>query len=89
MAPKDAEMPDHKALNEDIQEITKQLNKLRANVESVASSAARAGGHQVERAQDKASEALASVEDAVRRDPVKSLGIAVGIGFLIGIVLRR
>jgi ElaB/YqjD/DUF883 family membrane-anchored ribosome-binding protein len=32
---------------------------------------------------------LASVEDAVRRDPVKSLGIAVGIGFLIGIVLRR
>jgi ElaB/YqjD/DUF883 family membrane-anchored ribosome-binding protein len=89
MAPNDAEMPDHKALKEDIQEITKQLNKLRGSVESVAGSVKRAGEHQADRAQDKANEALASVEEAVRRDPLKTLGIAAGIGFLIGIVLRR
>ena len=89
MAPNDAEMPDHKALKEDLQEITKQLNKLRQSVENVAGSVARAGGHQAERAQDKASETLASMEEAVRRDPLKSLGIAAGIGLLLGIVLTR
>jgi ElaB/YqjD/DUF883 family membrane-anchored ribosome-binding protein len=89
MAPNDAEMPDHKALKEDIQDITKELNKLRENVENVAGSVRRAGAHQVERAQDKASEALTAVEEAVRREPLKTLGIAAGVGFLIGIVLRR
>jgi ElaB/YqjD/DUF883 family membrane-anchored ribosome-binding protein len=32
---------------------------------------------------------LANFEDAVRREPLKSLAIAVGAGFVLGIVLRR
>jgi ElaB/YqjD/DUF883 family membrane-anchored ribosome-binding protein len=29
------------------------------------------------------------VVDAVRRDPVSALGIALGLGLLLGIVIRR
>lgn len=82
MAPQDAEMPSQQALNEDIQQI-------RRDVENLTSSLKRAGTHQAERVQDKANDALVSLEDAVRREPIKTLGLAVGVGFLLGILLRR
>lgn len=82
MAPQDAEMPSQQALNEDIQQI-------RRDVENLTNSLKRAGTHQAERVQDKANDALVSLEDAVRREPIKTLGLAVGVGFLLGILLRR
>jgi hypothetical protein len=47
------------------------------------------GEHQIERVQDKASDAVTAVETAVRRDPVTALGIALGLGLLLGIAIRR
>jgi ElaB/YqjD/DUF883 family membrane-anchored ribosome-binding protein len=89
MVAKDAEMPDHVALREEVQKIAKHLATLRRDVEALGGSIRSAGGHQLHRAQDKAGEALGSVENAVRRDPLTSLGIAAGIGFLLGIVIAR
>jgi ElaB/YqjD/DUF883 family membrane-anchored ribosome-binding protein len=89
MAAKDAEMPAHHALSEEIQEIAKHLGVLRKDIEGLTGSISRAGGHQAERMQDAASEALGAIEAAVRRNPAQSLGIALGIGFLVGVVLRR
>jgi ElaB/YqjD/DUF883 family membrane-anchored ribosome-binding protein len=89
MAAKDAEMPTHQALSEEIQEIAKHLATLRKNVEGLTGSIARAGGHQADRAQDAANEAMATIETAVRRNPASALGIALGIGFLVGVVIRR
>jgi ElaB/YqjD/DUF883 family membrane-anchored ribosome-binding protein len=89
MAAKDAEMPDHHALSEEILEIAKHLQTLRKDIEGLTGSIARAGGHQAERVQDVTSEAVTALETAVRRNPASALGIALGIGFLVGIVLRR
>ena len=89
MAAKDAEMPSHQALSEEIREIAKHLATLRQEIEALTGSVARTGSHQFERAQDKASEAVSAVETAVRRDPLSSLGIALGLGLLLGIVMRR
>ena len=89
MAANDAEMPDHQALSEDIQEMAKHLATLRQEIEAIAGSIKHTGQHQLDRVQDKASEAVSAVEAAVRRDPVTSLGIALGVGLLLGIVLRR
>lgn len=82
MAPQDAEMPSHQALGEDIEQI-------RRDVENLTNSLKRAGSHQAERVQDTANDALVALEDAVRREPVKTLGMAIGVGFLLGILLRR
>lgn len=82
MAPQDAEMPSHQALSEDIEQI-------RRDVENLTSSLKRAGTHQAERVQDKANDALMALEDAVRREPVKTLGMVLGAGFLLGMLLRR
>jgi ElaB/YqjD/DUF883 family membrane-anchored ribosome-binding protein len=89
MAAKDAEMPTHYALSEEIEQIAKHLQTLRKDIEGLTGSIASAGGHQAERAQDAANEAAAALEAAVKRNPTAALGIALGIGFLVGIVLRR
>jgi ElaB/YqjD/DUF883 family membrane-anchored ribosome-binding protein len=89
MAAKDAEMPDRETLGADIAAIAKHLRTLRKDVEGLTDSIARAGGHQAEHAQDTMREAAAAVEDAVKRNPLSALGIALGVGFLAGIVLRR
>ncbi len=89
MGAKDADMPDHVALKEEVQRIAKHLATLRQDVEALTGSIKAAGGHQLHRAQDRAGEALGSIEDAVRRDPLTSLGIAAGIGLLLGIVIAR
>jgi ElaB/YqjD/DUF883 family membrane-anchored ribosome-binding protein len=89
MAGKDAEMPSRQALSEDIQEIAKHLTTLRKDLEGLTGRIKRTGDHQLERAQDTAGDALKAVEDAVRQNPLCSLGIALGLGFLVGIVLRR
>ena len=88
MAPKDAEMPSYETLSDDIQKI-KHLASLRGDIDKVTTSVKRAGVHQAEHARDAASEMLTSVEKAVQRDPVTALGIALGVGLLLGIVLRR
>jgi ElaB/YqjD/DUF883 family membrane-anchored ribosome-binding protein len=89
MAAKDAEMPDHYPLNDEVKEIAKHLAGLRKEIEGLTGSIARAGGHQAERAENAIKEAAAAVEAAVKRNPVSTLGIAVGVGFLLGIILRR
>ena len=89
MAAKDAEMPTHQALSEEIEKIAKHLATLRKEFDGLTGSIARAGGHQAERAQDAANEAVAALETAVKRNPTAALGIALGIGFLVGVALRR
>lgn len=89
MAPSDAEMPDHQALSEDLKEIAQRLATLRQAVDNVTHSIGRAGSHQADRLQDQASATLDALETSVRRDPLTSLGIAVGVGFLLGRVMRR
>ncbi len=89
MAAKDAEMPTHHALSEEVEALAKHLATIRKDIEGLAGAMAQAGSDQAERVQDAAIEALGAIETAVRRNPTQALGIALGIGFLVGIVLRR
>ena len=89
MGPKDAEMPSYETLSDDIQKISKHLANLRGDIDKITASVKKAGVHQAEHARDAAAEMLTSVEKAVQRDPVTALGIALGVGLLVGIVLRR
>ena len=89
MATKDAEMPDHKALNEDLQEMAKHIETLRSNLDSLAHSVGATGSHQADALQAQAGETLSAIEDAVRRKPLKSIGIALGVGFLLSVLMGR
>lgn len=89
MAARDAEMPTHHALREEVETIARHLSTLRKDIEDLGGSIARAGSHQAERVQDAASETMKTFETAVRRDPAAAVGIALGVGLLVGVILRR
>jgi ElaB/YqjD/DUF883 family membrane-anchored ribosome-binding protein len=89
MAPNDADMPDHFALSEDLKEIAKHIATLRQDIDGLTGAIGRTGAHQADQLQAQANEALGAVQDAVRRDPLTSLGIALGVGFLLGVLMRR
>jgi ElaB/YqjD/DUF883 family membrane-anchored ribosome-binding protein len=89
MAAKDAEMPTHHALREEVETIASHLATLRKDIEELAGSVVRAGGHQAERIQDAASETMNTLEADVRRNPSKAVGIAFGLGVLVGLILRH
>jgi ElaB/YqjD/DUF883 family membrane-anchored ribosome-binding protein len=89
MATSDADMPSHKALNEDIEEIAKHLSHLRSDVEALLGAFGATGSHQAAALQDRADEMVGDVEHAIRRAPLKSLCIALGVGFVLGVVMGR
>jgi ElaB/YqjD/DUF883 family membrane-anchored ribosome-binding protein len=82
-------MSSQQSLCEEIHEIAKHISALRKEFDGLSGSFSRACGLQAERVQDAASEAVEAIEAAVRRTPIQTLGIALGIGFLVGVVLAR
>ena len=65
-------------------ETTKSVGE---DVTDFADGLSRKASKQFSRAQDKATDAYDSAHAAVRRDPVTALAIALGIGFLFGVVV--
>ena len=54
-----------------------------------ARNASRMASKQFDRAQDVAIDAYDETEAAIRRNPLTAVAIALGIGFLLGVVLVR
>ncbi|CAN5218899.1 DUF883 family protein [soil metagenome] len=61
----------------------------RANVDSVMSDAGKHGSEALDAAQDYAATIEESLEDAITQRPLAAVGLAVGLGFLIGVTWRR
>ena len=88
MAPIDAEMAARQGLSEDMDQIAKDLAGLREDLKWLTDDVKRLGGHQIESMQDTANAGLEETAAAVRRNPLKAVCIAIGAGFIYG-VLRR
>jgi ElaB/YqjD/DUF883 family membrane-anchored ribosome-binding protein len=89
MAPNDAEMAARHGLSEDIDQIAKDLAGLREDLGWLTDDVKRLGGHQFENMQDTANAALEEVAAAVRRNPLMAVAIAIGAGFIYGVLTRR
>jgi len=66
-----------------------EIDKIRIEIQSLASSVGRIANKQIGRAQVRATEAAHDVEAAITRNPRTAIAIAVGLGFLIGVFTRR
>ena len=67
-------------------EVGENVAALRTDIANLAESVKRLATEQV---QDKATEKLADVEAAIRRNPSQAAMIAAGIGFVVGLILTR
>jgi ElaB/YqjD/DUF883 family membrane-anchored ribosome-binding protein len=61
----------------------------RANVDSMVSDAQDRGGAMMDAAQDAAYSIEETLEDVITQRPLATVGLAIGLGFLIGVTWRR
>ncbi len=61
----------------------------RANVDSAVDDLSERGGAAMDAAQDAASSIEEALEDLVQQRPLATIGLALGLGFLIGAAWRR
>jgi len=66
-----------------------EIDNIRTELQSLASSVGRIANKQIDRAQVRATEVAHEAEAAIRRNPLTAIAIAVGLGFLIGVLTRR
>jgi len=66
-----------------------EIDDIRTEIQSLASSVGRLANKQIDRAQVRATEAARDVEAAITRNPLTAIAIAVGLGFLFGVFTRR
>ena len=65
------------------------LKQARANLESMANDASDRLGVVADRAQSHAASLGDSLEDAIQERPLSTLALALGLGFLVGVIWRR
>jgi ElaB/YqjD/DUF883 family membrane-anchored ribosome-binding protein len=73
----------------DTYELTNRIADIREDVQKLSSMVGRLANSQLSRAQDTAVKTAEDVEEAIRRNPISALAIALGLGFLVGIFMRR
>ena len=61
----------------------------RANVDSALDDASTRGGAMLDAAQDAAYSIEETLEDVITQRPLATVGLALGLGFLIGVTWRR
>ena len=74
---------------QDADEIADQIDAIREDLQNLTSTVGRIANKQLNRAQDKAMATASEAEEAIRRNPLQSVAIAVGVGFLFGVLTRR
>jgi ElaB/YqjD/DUF883 family membrane-anchored ribosome-binding protein len=81
------------ALNTFAGAATKQARRgykqARANVDSAIDDASERGGAMLDAAQDAAVTLEETLEDVITQRPLATVGLALGLGFLIGLTWRR
>ena len=61
----------------------------RANVDSAVDNLSERSGAMMDAAQDAAANLEETLEDVVKQRPLATVGLALGLGFLIGLTWRR
>ena len=61
----------------------------RANVDSAIADLGKRGSEALDAAQDAAATLEDTLEDAIQQRPLAAVGLALGLGFLIGVTWRR
>ena len=71
------------SMSRDSDDLAAQVEAIRADIQNLTSTVGRIANKQLGRVQDKAIETANEAEDAIRRNPLSAMAIAVGLGFSI------
>ena len=63
------------------------IDELRDNAAAVAGSVGDIASHQYEQAYEMTTDAVEETGQIIRRNPLGSIGVGLGVGFLLGLIL--
>jgi len=63
------------------------IDELRDNIADIASGVGDMASRQYEQAYDIATDAVEETGQIIRRNPLASIGVGLGVGFLLGLIL--
>ena len=69
--------------------LAEQIESLRSGIQDLSSTVERLAKEQLPHARSRAIDALTDAEEAVKRNPLVVVAIALGLGLLIGVLTRR
>jgi uncharacterized protein YjbJ (UPF0337 family) len=69
--------------------LAEQIESLRSGIQNLSSTVERIAKEQFPHARARTTEVLNEAEEAVRRNPLVVVAIALGLGFLFGVLTRR
>jgi uncharacterized protein YjbJ (UPF0337 family) len=69
--------------------LAEEIESLRSGIQSLVSLVDRVAKEQFPHARARTTAALNEAEEAVKRNPISALAIALSLGFLIGVLTRR
>jgi ElaB/YqjD/DUF883 family membrane-anchored ribosome-binding protein len=69
--------------------LAEQIETLRSGIQDLSSTVERLAKEQLPRARSRATGALTDAEEAVKRNPLIVVAVALGLGLLIGVLTRR
>ena len=77
------------AAHEHIDKLVDEVQKIQSDMKTMAAKVGRLAGDSLDRAQEGAAEGVYQAEQAVRRNPLTAIALAVGFGLVIGALMRR
>jgi ElaB/YqjD/DUF883 family membrane-anchored ribosome-binding protein len=69
--------------------IRRKYGQARSNVDTIMADVAKQGNAALETAQESIATLEGTLEETVQQRPVATIGLALGLGFLIGVTWRR
>jgi ElaB/YqjD/DUF883 family membrane-anchored ribosome-binding protein len=73
----------------DTEDLVSQIETIRTDLQNLTSTVGRLVTDQMSRAQERAMDTVRDGEEAIRRNPLPAVAIAIGLGFLLGVFTRR
>jgi ElaB/YqjD/DUF883 family membrane-anchored ribosome-binding protein len=70
-------------------DLADEIEAIRADIQNLTSTVSRIANDKLNQAQAGAMESAKEAEDAIRRNPLQAVAIAIGVGFLFGVMTRR
>jgi ElaB/YqjD/DUF883 family membrane-anchored ribosome-binding protein len=70
-------------------ELAEEIEAIRADIQNLTSTVGRIANDKLHSAQAGAMESAKEAEEAIRRNPLQAIAIAIGVGFLFGVMTRR
>jgi ElaB/YqjD/DUF883 family membrane-anchored ribosome-binding protein len=73
----------------DVYELAEKIEGIRADLRGLSSAVSRIANKQLGQVENETTETAHQVGEAIKQNPGSALAIALGLGFLFGIFMRR